>query len=145
MGMKRSHGSGHLYVKWGSYYGRWRGVDGRLINRKIGEVCRRGEKNFITRAEAERGLRRLVEAEFQRPPQAAEVRTPTVDEVTSELRERLAIEGARLSYRQNCESMQRIHTSPAIGSRRIDAVTRPDIERLARAMLARGLSRRHFG
>jgi hypothetical protein len=65
-----------------------------------------GEKNGITRAEAERGLRRLVEVEFQRPPQAAEVRTRTVDEVTNSLRERLAIEGARLSYRQNCESMQ---------------------------------------
>jgi hypothetical protein len=90
MGMKRSHGSGHLDVKWGSYHGRWRGADGRLINKKIGEVRRRGDKNGITRAEAERGLRRLVEAEFQRPVQAAEVRTPTVDEVTNELRECLA-------------------------------------------------------
>jgi hypothetical protein len=138
--MKRPHGSGHLYVKWGSYYGRWRGVDGRFVNKKIGEVRRRGEKNGITRAEAERGLRRLVEAESQRPPQAAEVPKPTVDEVTNELRQRLAIEGARLSYRQNCESMQRIHISPAIGSRRIETVTRPDVERLARAMLARGLA-----
>ena len=29
--MKRSHGSGHLYIKWPSYYGRWRGVDGRFV------------------------------------------------------------------------------------------------------------------
>jgi len=56
--VKRSHGSGHLYVRYGSYYGRWR----------------------------------------------------------DELRERLAVEGARLSYRQNGESMQRIHASPAIAS-----------------------------
>jgi hypothetical protein len=61
--VKRSHGSGHLYVKHGSYYGRWRGADGRFVNKKIGSVRRRGEKDGITRAEAERGLRRLVEAE----------------------------------------------------------------------------------
>jgi hypothetical protein len=67
--MKRSHGSGHLYVKWGAYYGRWRGADGRFVNKKIGKVRTRGEKDGITRAEkdgitraeAERGLRRLVE------------------------------------------------------------------------------------
>jgi hypothetical protein len=34
--------------------------------------------------------------------------------------------------------MQRIHISPAIGKRRVDSVTRRDIERLAQAMLARG-------
>jgi site-specific recombinase XerD len=45
-----------------------------------------------------------------------------------------------LSNRQNCESMQRIHVSPAIGKRRIESVKRQDIERLVRAMLARGLA-----
>jgi hypothetical protein len=28
-----------------------------------------------------------------------------------------------LSYRQNCDSMQRVHISPALGKRRIDAVS----------------------
>ena len=69
--MKRSHGSGHLYVKWGSYYGRWRGVDGRLINKRIGKVRKRGEKDGITRADAERALRRLVEVESRRPAPSA--------------------------------------------------------------------------
>ena len=120
--MKRSHGSGHLYVKHGSYYGRWRGADGRFVNKKIGEVRGRGEKDEITPAEAERGLRGLVEAESRRPATPAEEPPHTVDQVADELRERLAVEGARLSYRQNCESMQRIHISPAIGKRRIDRV-----------------------
>ena len=47
------------------------------------------------------------------------------------MRERLAIEGARLSHRQNCESMQRVRISPAIGKRRIDSVTRQDVESTA--------------
>jgi integrase len=138
--MKRSHGSGHLYVKWGAYYGRWRGEDGRFVNKKIGKVRTRGENDGITRAEAERGLRRLVEAESRRPAPAVQEPPRTVDQVADELRERLAVEGARPSYRQNCESMQRIHVSPAMGKRRIDAVMRQDVERLGRAMLARGLA-----
>ena len=66
--MKRSHGSGHIYIKWGSYYRRWRGVDGRLINKKIGKVRKRGEKDGITRADAERGLRRLAARGGEPPP-----------------------------------------------------------------------------
>ena len=49
------------------------------------------------------------------------------------MRERLAIEGARLSYRQNCESMQRIHISPAIGRRRVETVTCSDLHVYATA------------
>jgi hypothetical protein len=36
--------------------------------------------------------------------------------------------------------MQRIHVSPALGKRRVDSVTRVDVERLARSMLGRGLA-----
>ena len=82
--MKRSHGSGHLYVKHGSYYGRWRGADGRFVNKKIGEVRGRGEKDEITPAEAERGLRGLVEAESRRPATPAEEPPHTVDQVADD-------------------------------------------------------------
>ena len=64
----------------------------------------------------------------------------TVDQVADRLRERIAIEGARKSYRQNCESMQRVHISPALGKRKIGAVSTEDVERLASRMLARGAS-----
>ena len=56
------------------------------------------------------------------------------------MRERITIEGARRSYRQNCESMQRVHVSPAIGKRKVASVTTRDVERLASAMLAKGAS-----
>jgi integrase len=138
--MKRPHGTGTLYVKWGSYYGRWIAPDGRRVNRKIGDVRVRGESRGITRGEAERGLRQLIEAESRRPAPSPEQRARTVDEVADAVRERITLEGARLSYRQNCESMQRIHISPGIGARRIDAVTQDDVERLAWAMLRKGLA-----
>jgi integrase len=38
--------------------------------------------------------------------------------------------------------MQRVHVSPALGKRRVDTVKREDVERLARAMLKRGLAPR---
>jgi hypothetical protein len=40
------------------------------------------------------------------------VEVVTVDQAAERLRERIAIEGARLSCRQNCESMHRVHISP---------------------------------
>ena len=33
---KRGYGTGHLYEKHGSYYGRWGTLDGRGVNRLIG-------------------------------------------------------------------------------------------------------------
>jgi hypothetical protein len=38
--MRRAHGSGHLYVKWGAYYMRWRAADGRNLNRRVGPCVR---------------------------------------------------------------------------------------------------------
>ena len=136
--MKRSHGSGHLYVKWGAYYVRWRSANGRRRNRRVGKARTRGEKDGLTRAEAEREARRIIDAEIDQPPVEAAEPPPTVDEVVNQLRDKVAIEGARLSYRQNCASMQRVHISPAIGKRRVDRVTHGDIEKLARSMLAKG-------
>ena len=101
--MKRPHGTGTLYVKWGSYYGRWLAPDGRRVNRRIGKVRVRGKAGGLTRAEAERGLRRLIEAESLRPPPPVEERPRTVDEVADELRERLAIgRVTRGSSRRSC-------------------------------------------
>jgi hypothetical protein len=75
----------------------------------------------------------------RRPPTLHE-QPRSVDDVVEALRDRLALQGARLSYRQNCESMRRVHVSPAIGQRRVESITRDDVERLARSMLGRGLA-----
>jgi integrase len=134
------YGSGHLYVKSGAYYLRWRASGGRFINRRLGAVRPRGAADGLRKAQAERAARRLIEGEALRRPPEPVRRSLTVDEVADELRDRIALEGARLSYRQNCESMQRIYVSPAIGKRRVDTVTSKDVERLARAMLAKPLA-----
>jgi len=147
--MKRPYATGQLYEKSGSYYGRWRTPDGRRLNRRLGAVRAAGQNDGITRAEAERAFRKVQADEATKSrAKAKRRRAVTVDFAANALRERLAIEGARLSYRQNTESMQRVHVSPALGKRRIETVTRQDVERLAwRRALATSweLRARRFG
>jgi integrase len=136
---KRGYGTGQLYLKHGAYYGRWRTLDGRKLNRRIGAVRDENATGGLTRTEAERQFRKLQEAEERRPVRAgAELRT--FDEVTDSLRRRLAVEGARKSYLQNCESMQRVHISPRLGDKPVDRVTIADVETVAAAMLDAGLA-----
>jgi hypothetical protein len=89
---------------------------------------------------AERALRQLQEAEVREGPASNDGRGRTVDEAVDALRDRIAVEGGRKSYRQNCESMQRVHISPALGSRRVAEVSTAEVEALARSMLRRGLA-----
>jgi integrase len=130
---KRGYGTGQLYLKHGAYYGRWRTLDGRKLNRKIGTVA------AISRTEAERQFRKLQESEERRPIRAGAERR-TLDEVIDSLRRRRAVEGARKSYLQNCESMQRVHISPRLGTKLAERVTISDIESMAAAMLSSGLA-----
>jgi len=137
---KRTYGTGHLYEKSGSYYGRWRTCDGRQLNRKIGPIRKAGESDGLTRAQAEREFRRLQDAEERAPKPIRGVRRPTVDEVGDSLRQALRLGGARPSYLEGCESMQRVHISPRVGGLAGDDLTTAHAEALATAMLADGLS-----
>lgn len=136
--VKRIYGTGNLYIKSGAYYVRWRAANGRRVNRRVGKVRSAGEKEGLTRAQAERAARTLIEAENLRPAPTVAEKPRTVNDAALALLDRLAIEGARTSYQQNCESMHRVHIEPALGRRKADAVTSHDVERLARAMLNAG-------
>ena len=50
---KRGRGTGHLYEKWGSYYGRWRTLDGRNVNRIVGPVRTPGSADGLPRVMSE--------------------------------------------------------------------------------------------
>jgi integrase len=136
---RRNAGTGHLHRKWGSYYGRWRAPDGRLLNRKIGRVRTPGERDGLTKAQAEREFRRLQEAEA-REPRSERARLPTVDAMASSLRDQQELRGVSKRYRENCERMQRVHISPRIGNRKITEVKTEHVEDLARWMVRQGLS-----
>ena len=137
---KRSYGTGHIYEKSGSYYGRWRSLDGRWLNRRIGAVRASGESEGLTQAQAEREFRRMQEAEESAPRPERGARPRTVDEMATSLRERLELRGVRKSYREACEYMQRVHVGPLLGERMAVEVDRGDVEAFGRALLKRGLA-----
>jgi integrase len=138
--VKRRHGTGHVYEKWGSFYGRWRAADGRLLNRRIGRVRVPGSTEGLTRVQAERSFRKLQEEEDLTPRPEPGAPAPTIDELAASFRERLELRGVRKSYLENCEYMQRVHVRPLVGERRASEVQRGDVEAFGRALLKRKLA-----
>ncbi len=139
MAARRTYGTGALYEKHGAYYGRWRTSDGRQLNRRVGPMRTPSGADGLTRKEAERALRKLQDNEERKPSPKVASRV-TVDDAADAVRRDLAIAGARKSYLENCESMQRVHIHPAFGERAVTKVTRRDLEDLGAAMLAKGLA-----
>ena len=130
---KRGYGTGSLYEKSGSYYGRWRTATVGYLNRKVGAVRTPASSEGLTRSQAERQFRKLQEAEELTPRPSASARSLTVDELASSLRERLELRGVRKSYSENCEYMQRVHVTPLLGDRKAAELDRGDIEAFGRA------------
>jgi integrase len=137
---KRSYGTGQLYEKHGSYYGRWWTLDGRQPNRRIGPVRTPGSNDGLTRAQAEAAFRRMQDEEERTPRPARGAAVPTVDEVADSLRKKLRLRGLRRSYLEGCESMQRVHVSPRLGNKPVSEIKTAHIESLASAMLDSGLA-----
>jgi integrase len=136
---KRSYGTGQLYIKQGSYYGRWRTSDGRRLNRLLGPMRATGSAEGLTRTEAEKVFRKAREKEEQTPRPKVTARI-TVDDAGDSLRRKQKLEGARKSYQEGCESMQRVHISPRLGSLPVAGVSRAQVEAVGTAMLEKGLS-----
>ncbi|TMK99483.1 MAG: site-specific integrase [Actinobacteria bacterium] len=140
MAERRRAGTGHLYERVGAYYGRWRTPDGRLLNRKVGEMRSSGERNGLTRAQAEREFRRMQEEEERTPRRTRGAESPAVAAAADSLRRKLKLSGARPSYLENCESMQRVHIAPRVGALPVSELTTVHVEALASAMLELGRS-----
>jgi integrase len=138
---KRSYGTGQIHEKSGSYYGRWRTPDGRMVNRKIGKIRLTGEREGLTLVQAEREFRKMREAEEGAPRAQPGDEIPTIAAVSALLRQRLEIRGASDSYQEGCESMERVHIAPSrVGKSRPAEVSSGDVEALGRALLKKGLS-----
>ena len=56
---KRAYGSGSVFVRHGSWYGKWR-VGDRQVKRKLGPTRPVGSSDGLTRKQAEAALRRLI-------------------------------------------------------------------------------------
>jgi hypothetical protein len=107
---RRSYGTGSLLVRANrrgeeTWFGQWR-VDGVLVKRRIGPKRARSSSEGLTKSQAERELRRLIESMTVVPT------VMDVAEAGSRWLAPLEAIGRRKSTLMHCESAVRIHLVP---------------------------------
>src|SRR5690349_6075225 len=107
---KRSYGTGHLYEKRGAWYGRWRDPAGKLLNRKVAPKRTPGERDGLTKPQAEQRLQQMIDSEAVAARASARV---TVAEAGAALVVKLEAGGGKKSYVQTVESIVRVHLAPS--------------------------------
>ena len=132
---RRANGAGSVYIKHGSYYGRWMTVSGGHANRKLGKVRLPGTSNGLTRRQAERRLRELMD----------EIVVVTDVSVTVGVGgrawlEALEAKGRSKSHVQTVESHLRVHLEPFFKEKPLDRIAEADVTRLIVHLRRRGLN-----
>jgi len=122
---RRGYGTGSLRVEGSSWIGSWYGVDGRKIRRKVGPARTPGERDGLTKSQAEERFRKMRDAE--RPRVSAE--RVTMVEAGEELSRRLEIRGRKKSHRMTVASDLRNHITPFFGGTELDKIEPRHIER----------------
>ena len=134
---KRSYGTGSLFEKGGSWYGQWR-VGGRLVKRKLGARREVGTRQGLTKAQAERELRRTMD-EVRSVSTAERV---SLDEAGERyLRHLEAVRARKRSTVQDYEIMLRRHLVPFFGDGALDRVTSDDVATYVQMKRRMGLAR----
>ena len=123
---------GKVYVKHGSYYGRWWTPAGGRANRLLGPLRRPGSSDGLTRPQAERRLRALMEE-----VQVTSTPDRSVAHAAELQLDALAAKGRSRSHLETAESHVRIHLLPFFGARPIDRVDEDQITRFI-AVLRKG-------
>ena len=132
---RRSYGTGALYVRRDArgretWYGKWR-VGGRQVKRRIGVVRQTGSRQGLTRAQAERELRRKIESTV---PAVSAGERRTVEESGEQLVNHLATLGRKPSTLNTYRSLLRAHLSPGLGELTLDRIEPVHVERLVASM-----------
>jgi integrase len=125
---KRSYGTGGLSVRKDArgaetWYGLW-WVGTQRVKRKIGPKRQAGTRDGLTRAQAERELRRLIDSEAPVPVSQRLV----FEELAQRYVRHLATLGRKRSTIGDYESCVRIHLAPFFGDKSVDKITPADVE-----------------
>lgn len=128
---RRAYGTGTLRVVGGSWLASWYGPDGRRVQRRVGAVQTEGRANGLTKAQAERVLRRMREIES--PRSAPDGQRVTMEQAGDEFCQRLELRGRRKSHRLTVASDLRNHIGPFFASKTLDRIRPEDIERYVAA------------
>jgi integrase len=127
---RRDYGTGSLRLVGRSWVGSWYGPDGRRIQRKVGPARTPGERDGLTKAQAEKRLRELRASVS--PPLNERA---TISDAGTELRRRLEVRGRKKSHRLTVASDLRNHIEPFFADREISRIEPRDIERYIAAKL----------
>ena len=124
---RRAYGTGSLLAQptargGETWYGQFR-IDGRLVKRALGPKRGPRTPDGLTRTQAERKLRQLIEATRPLPPERL-----TVGDGGERLVAHLAQLGRKRSTLLNYESCLRVHLVPFFGSRPLHRITSEQIE-----------------
>jgi integrase len=128
---RRAYGTGTLRVVGRSWIASWYGPDGRRIQRKVGPARTEARADGLTKAQAERVLRRMREIES--PRAAPDGQRMTMEEAGQEFCQRLELKGRRKSHRLTVASDLRNHIAPFFVGKTLDRIRPEDIERYAAA------------
>ena len=126
---RRAYGSGSLVAKRLSagqevWIGLWYDASGRRVKRHVGPKRTPGEKDGLTKTQAERALRKLIDAHV--PAERAERMTVgRAGERYAESREAL---GRSPTTVEDYRSIVRVHFDPFFGEASIDRITPLDVE-----------------
>jgi integrase len=132
---RRANGAGSVYIKHGSYYGRWLTADGGHANRRLGPVRRPGTREGLTRTQAEKRLRELIATvQVTTDPER------TVQTVGDALLGHLEANGASRSHLETVESHLRVHVVPFFKGKPVDRIGEDDVTRFVGRMRRAGLS-----
>ena len=134
-GNRRDHGSGTLYPvtnakgeEW--WFGRWHNGKSRP-NRKIALVRKRGSKEGLTQTEAEKRLRKLMDAEPAKPASA----DVTIIDGGKRLVRSLKVTGLKPTTLGTYESLLKTHIQPPpLGDLPAHEVSSDDVEKLLARM-----------
>jgi len=122
---RRGYGTGALRIIGRSWVGSWYGPDGRKVMRKVGPARTPGERDGLTKSQAEERFRKMRGAE--------QLRTPTdrvsMAEAGEELSRRLEMRGRKKSHRMTVASDLRNHISPFFSGKELDKIEPRDVER----------------
>ena len=129
MSGRRAYGTGTLDVVGRSWIGSWYGPDGRRVRRKVGNIRTEGRADGLTKAQAERALRRMRELDR---PSATPSERVTMGRAGTSSASRLELEGPAKSHALTVASDLRNHIAPFFAGRAWITVDK-DIERYVAA------------
>jgi hypothetical protein len=122
---KRANGAGTVYLEHGNFYGRWVTLNGGRANRKLGPVRRPGTREGLTRTQAEKRLREMMDT-----IQVSADPDRTLAAAGEALLAQLEARGCARSHIETAESHLRVHLVPFFGDKALDRVRDADVTRL---------------